>query len=197
MNSEIKLQSNDAKALYEIVQKQELTLVKLQEENSKLKQENKQLEFKAEHLELQLRKALQQRFGRKADKVPTNQLSIFDEAEVTVSIDELEKENEEITVPEHKRKKPGRKSLPKDLARTVIEHDLNAEDKICKCGAELCHISDVDSEQIEYIPAKVTVIVNRRKNMPANNAKRPSSSHHYLRQQFLKASPLQAYLPAC
>lgn len=105
MKNAVLTQSDDAKALYEIVKKQELTLVKLQEENSTLKQENKQLEFKAEHLELQLRKALQQRFGRKADKVPANQLSIFDEAEITVPADELEIENAGITVPEHQRKK--------------------------------------------------------------------------------------------
>jgi transposase len=126
-------------------------------------QEIKQLEFKAEQLELQLRKALQQHYGRKADKVPSNQLSIFDEAEVTVPVEVLEQENEEITIPEHKRNKPGRKALPKNLPRTVIEHDLNPEDKICKCGTPLCHICDVDSEQLEYIPAKVSVIVNRRK----------------------------------
>lgn len=163
MNSEVKSQSNDAKALYEIVKKQELALVKLQEKNDWQKLEIQKLEFKAEHLELQLRKALQQRFGRSADKVPANQLSIFDEAEVTVPVEQLEIENEEITVPEHKRKKPGRKGLPKDLVRTVVEHDLTLDDKICKCGAQLCHISDVDSEQLEYIPAKVGVIVNRRK----------------------------------
>lgn len=163
MNSNDKTQSDDAKALYEIVERQELILAKLQFENHEQKLEIQKLEFKNEHLELQLRKALQQRFGRKADKVPTNQLSMFDEAEVTVPVEELEIENAEITVPEHQRKKPGRKPLPRDLTRTVVEHDLKLEDKICKCGAELCHISDVDSEQLEYIPAKVTVIVNRRK----------------------------------
>ena len=163
MNSEEIIQSNDAKALHEIVKKQAAIISQITESYNKAQVEIQHLTFKAENLELQLRKALQQRFGRKADKVPSNQLSIFDEAEVTVPLDVLEIENEEITVPEHKRKKPGRKGLPKDLARTVVEHDLNPEDKTCKCGAELCHISDVDSEQLEYIPAKVTVIVNRRK----------------------------------
>lgn len=167
MNSKDKTQSDDAKALYEIVKRQEVIIAEItknynqaQEINHEQTLEIQKLEFKTEHLELQLRKALQQRFGRKADKVPANQLSMFDEAEVTVPVEELEIENAEITVPEHQRKKPGRKPLPNDLTRTVVEHDLKSEDKICKCGAELGHISDVDSEQLEYIPAKVTVIVN-------------------------------------
>jgi len=149
-------QSNDVQEPNGIIKDLEETLVQKEQEIQLLK-------YKAEFLELQLRKALQQRYGRKTDKIPSNQLSIFDEAEVTVPAEELEKENEEITVPEHKRTKPGRKALPKNLPRTVVEHDLNAEDKTCKCGAQLCHICDVDSEQLEYIPAKVRVIVNRRK----------------------------------
>jgi transposase len=170
MNSEEKTQFNDAKSLRKIVKKQKETLQKkeeiLQKKDEIIAQQEQQikhLEFKSEQLELQLRKALQQRFGRKADKIPDNQLSIFDEAEVTVPVEELEIKNEEITVPEHQRKKSGRKGLPKDLTRTVVEHDLKSEDKTCKCGTELCHITDIDSEQLEYIPAKVSVIVNRRK----------------------------------
>ena len=126
-------------------------------------QEIKELNFKVANLELQLRQALQRQYGRKADKIPSNQLSIFDEAEVTVPVETLEIENEEITVPEHKRKKPGRKALPKDLPRVVVEHDLAEEEKICSCGAQLCHICDVESEQLEYIPASIKVVLNKRK----------------------------------
>jgi len=156
-------QSDDIQCANEVIKTLESTIAKITQINHEQKLEIQKLEFKMEHLELQLRKALQQRYGRKADKIPANQLSMFDEAEVTVSTEELEQANEEITVPEHKRTKPGRKALPKNLSRTVVEHDLPLEDKVCKCGAQLCHISDVDSEQLEYIPAKVSVIVNRRK----------------------------------
>jgi transposase len=163
MSNEDKKQPNDTDLLYSIVQKQEEIISSQEQKISHQEQQIKHLEFKAENLELQLRNALQQRFGRKTDKITANQLSIFDEAEVTSSVEEIEIENEEITVPEHKRKKQGRKALPQNLTRTVVEHDLKAEDKTCNCGAELCHITDVDSEQLEYIPAKVGVIVNRRK----------------------------------
>jgi transposase len=163
MKNAVLTQSDDAKEPHIIIKKLEETIATITAVNHQQKLEIQKLEFKAEHLELQLRKALQQHYGRKADKIPSNQLSMFDEAEVTVPVEELEKANEEITVPEHKRNKPGRKALPKSLPRTVVEHDLTPENKTCKCGAQLCHICDVDSEQLEYIPAKVSVIVNRRK----------------------------------
>lgn len=125
-----------------------------------------ELQFKTEQLELQLQKALIQLYGSKSDKAKEpDEPSTFDEPELTpdVSSEELDQADEELTIPEHKRKKPKRKPLPKNLPRKEIIHDLSENDKICKCGNTLTHICDEDSEQLEYIPAKVTVIVNKRR----------------------------------
>jgi transposase len=124
------------------------------------------LKFKAEQLEHQLQKALMQLYGSKADKAKEpDEPSTFDEPELTpdTSAEELEQADEEITIPEHKRKKPKRKPLPKQLPRREVIHDLPEEEKICKCGELLTHISDEESEQLEFIPAKVEVIVNKRR----------------------------------
>jgi transposase len=163
MKNEAFEQSDELKKLSQTIEQQQEIINQHQQENQKYIQENEELKFKIENLEIQLRQALQRQYGRKADKIPSNQLSIFDEAEVTVPVEKLEQENEEITVPEHQRKKPGRKALPKSLPRIVVEHDLAEEEKICKCGAQLCHICDVESEQLEYIPASIKVVLNKRK----------------------------------
>ena len=64
-----------------------------------------------------------------------------------------------ITIPEHSRKKRGRKPIPKDLPRKDIIHDLSGEEKICPCGVELSPIGQEVSEKLDYIPARL--IVNR------------------------------------
>ena len=150
----------------EQVNSSEAVIAKLEEENKALQNKVKELEFKAEQLELQLQKALIQLYGSKSDKAKEpDEPSTFDEPELIsdVSPEELDQADEELTIPEHKRKKPKRKPLPKNLPRTEIIHDLPESDKICKCGNTLTHICDEDSEQLEYVPAKVTVIVNKRR----------------------------------
>ena len=55
-----------------------------------------------------------------------------------------------ITIPEHSRKKRGRKPIPKDLPRKDIIHDLCDEEKICLCGVELSVIGQEVSEKLDY-----------------------------------------------
>lgn len=62
-----------------------------------------------------------------------------------------------ITVPEHTRKKRGRKPLPDDLPREDVEHDLPEEEKICSCGTTLSCIGQEVSEKLDYVPAKLKV----------------------------------------
>jgi transposase len=58
----------------------------------------------------------------------------------------------------HKRKKAGRRPLPKDLPRIQVIHDLSEEDKKCPCGCMLTKIGFESSEQLDIIPAKAQVI---------------------------------------
>jgi transposase len=128
-----------------------------------LLQEKKALENKNEHLFYQLLKALKQQYGKKSEKSKDGQLelAIFDEA-TDENEEEVTQADKEITIASYTRKKSGRKSLPKDLPREQIIHDLLPEQKICSCGHSLHQIGEEKSEQLEYIPAKIKVIEHLR-----------------------------------
>lgn len=109
-------------------------------------------------LQQQLALAKQRHYGRKSEKDSDGQYELFDEAVAPDNQPEIEEADEAITVPEHERKKPGRKPLPKDLPRKQVTHDLAANDKVCACGCELTQIGFDKSEQLDIVPAKVEVI---------------------------------------
>lgn len=103
-------------------------------------------------------------FGNKSEKSSTEQLGIFNEAELPKNVDVIEEAEQEIQIAAHIRKKtPGRKPLPAYLPREQRIHDLPENEKTCACGHELTHIKDETSEQLEIIPAKVYVIEHVRK----------------------------------
>lgn len=107
------------------------------------------LEEKVRYLQGQL-------FGRRSEKYAVNeglQTNLFDEAEEVV-----EEKPEEIIVPSHKRKKPGRRPLPKDLPRIDVIHDLTEEEKLCGCGCIKTRIGEESCEKLDIIPAKIQVI---------------------------------------
>lgn len=132
---------DDVDALKKLVQDQRQQITDLQEE---------------------LRLALYRRFAPKSEKIPKDQLNLFDEAEVEAEKPEETEEPQEITVPEPARKKPGRKPLPEHLPRTRIEHDIRQEEKQCACGCVKSRIGEETSEQLNIIPAKVEVLQHVR-----------------------------------
>lgn len=70
---------------------------------------------------------------------------------------------DEIEVKGHIRKKhPVRKPIPADLPREVIVHDISESEKTCAFGSTLVRIGEETSEQIKYIPAKLSVIQHVR-----------------------------------
>jgi transposase len=108
-------------------------------------------------------------FGKSSEKSP-DQAELFDEAEVeSLSPDDLtayateEVEVDPIEAPIKPKEKSGRKPLPKELERIVVEHDLSDNEKICDCGCQKLHIGDNVSEQLDIIPAVIQVIQHRRK----------------------------------
>ncbi|PIQ42607.1 MAG: hypothetical protein COW05_08955 [Gammaproteobacteria bacterium CG12_big_fil_rev_8_21_14_0_65_46_12] len=99
---------------------------------------------------------------RYVDEHPQGRL--FDEADLSTETQaEIEAADESITIPEHQRKKRGRKPLPKDLPRLEVIHDLADGDKQCACGCQLTCIGDERTEQLEIIPAKMQVLVHVQK----------------------------------
>lgn len=112
-------------------------------------------------LQEQLNLAKLRHFGRKSEKVAYSQqmeLGLFDEAYEPENVAEITAVDEIITVSKHKRKKSGRKPLPKELPRVQQIHDLADEDKICSCGCVLTKIGEDKTEQLDIIPAKIQII---------------------------------------
>ena len=75
----------------------------------------------------------------------------------------LEETKDNVTVPEHERKKPGRKPLPKSLPREEIIYVLTDDEKICPHdGHALKALGEERTEQLDTIPAQVKVIEHVR-----------------------------------
>jgi transposase len=86
---------------------------------------------------------------------------MFDEVE-TESLNPEPEDEEELTVPEYKRKRGKRLKLPESLPR--IDDVIDIEDKFCpNDGEELKCTGEEVSEKLEIIPAKVRVIRTIRK----------------------------------
>ena len=114
-------------------------------------------------------KSLQNRlFGRISEKTPKDdgQMSLFDMPEPDLPILE---EPETVTITEHTRKKRGRKPLPADLPRKEVLHELSEDERRCNCGCLKERIGQEESEQLDYIPAKVRVIRNIRYKYACKN----------------------------
>ena len=86
------------------------------------------------------------------------QSDLFDEAGIDL-VDELKDQLEDtIDVDGYKRKvHPVRKSIPKNMPREVLVYDIPEHEKICGCGAHLVRIGESITEQIKYIPAKLSM----------------------------------------
>lgn len=120
--------------------------------------DKRQLRDQIASLQEQLNLLLQKRFGASSEKIPPDQLRLFNEAEAEGQSAEAER----VIVPEHERKQRGRKPLPASLPRVRIEHDLTEMEKNCSCGGQLTRIGEEISEQLDIIPAQVRVIQHVR-----------------------------------
>jgi transposase len=63
---------------------------------------------------------------------------------------------EEPTEPKPK-KGHGRRQIPEHLPRTAVPHDIPPEARICDCGREKVRIGEDTTEQVDYVPGRITV----------------------------------------
>jgi len=106
--------------------------------------------------------ARQQRFASSSEKNILQQ-DLFDEPGIELSDEVREQLQNTVEVQSHTRKKrPVRRPLPAWLPREVIVYDIQESEKICECGNHLVRIGEETSEQLRYIPAKVSVIQHVR-----------------------------------
>jgi transposase len=124
---------------------------------TKLQQEH---QTQIDYLEEQIRLLRNELFGRKSEKTivdPPDQRLLFDTPTIEPSGPDPSTDDR-IIIPEHTRKKRGRKPLPQDLPRIEVVHDIPEEDKRCQCGHMLSRIGEDTCEKLDYVPAKVQVI---------------------------------------
>lgn len=140
-----------------ILQKEnDLLREKLAAEQEKLAERDNKIAALKEQLNYFLKK----RYGASSEKTSPGQLGLFNEAEEVV----VEAEPEEsTTVKSHTRKRKPRVSIPADLPREDIIHDIPEAEKTCPHdGSELTVIGSEDHEQLEIIPAKIKVVRHKR-----------------------------------
>lgn len=110
----------------------------------------------------EIRLAKQQRFAPSSEK-NILQPDLFDEAGIELPEEIKDQLEDKVEVKSHTRKKhPVRRPLPAYLPREVLIHDISDEEKVCGCGGNLVRIGEEISEQLKYIPAKLSVIQHVR-----------------------------------
>jgi len=113
------------------------------------------------------------RFGRSADVISADQLSLFDEAELEALIGELEAELEAPAPPPAAKKpksKPVRRPLPEHLPRVERVIDLSEDEKQAM-GPNWTFIGFDEAEQLAVIPRQPYVIrVKRAKYAPVDDS---------------------------
>ncbi len=137
----------------------ENTLENPSDQLSEMRQAIELLTWENRLLQEKINSLLHHRFGSKSERFTDGQILLFDDAETDIK--EAPKE-EEVTVPEHTRKKGGRRKPPKDLPRVRIEHDLSEAEKQCTCGACLTRIDEEISEQYDVLPPVFRVLQHVR-----------------------------------
>ena len=104
----------------------------LKQENEQLKRQNAALLEQLEHYQQQFRLLQKKMFGSSSEKniVMPEQLSLFNEAEITADENIEEPTVEEITYTRRKAKTTKEENL-EDLVTDVFIHDLEEAQKIC------------------------------------------------------------------
>lgn len=153
-------------------------LARLRQENELLRAERAvfleqlhQKDHRIDSLQHQLQHMLRRLFGRSAEKIDSNQLLLFETvlnelAPPTFAPEESESPTAASNEAESSDSKPkghGRRRLPTNLPRRKVIHDLPEHEKPCPCCGEARHVIGQEiSEQLEFVPARLSVVEHVR-----------------------------------
>jgi len=125
-----------------------------------------------DQFEFKIRELLQALRGKQRERIDPSQLMLFDIGELESFIEEqlddgagAEGTNETEPSPKRKKKKRkrGRRLIPDHLPRVEIEHTLPADQRLCPHdGLPMPFIRWETSEQLDYIPGVMQVLVHKR-----------------------------------
>lgn len=155
---------DDLETLKALVLEQAARNARLEAERRKVAERVTYLEARVLTLQEQLALALARRYAASSERIPADQLRLFDEAEAAEPVVEADEDEETVEVGGHRRRKRGRKPLPDVLPRVEVVHELPAAERVCPHdGAVLEEIGEAVSEQLDIIPATVRVLRHVRK----------------------------------
>lgn len=131
-------------------------------QKEKLEMENEELEAELKWYKEQFRLSQQQRFGSSSEKTNPDQISLFNEAEVTADSTVDEPTVEQITY-KRKKQRGQREQKLENLPTETIEYRLSEEEQVCSCcGGELHDMSTEVRKELKVIPAQVKVVEHVR-----------------------------------
>ena len=147
-----------------VVAEQRTTVAKQQtvELTATIDKQKKQLD----QFEFKIRELLQALRGKQRERIDPSQLMLFDIGELESFIEEQLDDgaaDEEPTPKKKKKRKRGRRLIPDHLPRVEIEHTLPADQRLCPHdGLPMPFIRWETSEQLDYIPGVMQVLVHKR-----------------------------------
>jgi transposase len=140
----------------------------LQASRDQLLEAQRQKDRTIEQLQAQLQSLLRRLYGRSAEKIDKNQLQLFETllnqlAPSAPNATAADEASPGASGPSPRRNGHGRRKLPSDLPRQKIVHDLPEDQKPCPCCGKMRHVIGQEvSEQLDFIPAKLTVLEHVR-----------------------------------
>jgi len=150
----------------------EMELTQLRQEVELLRAERaqflEQLQQKSreiDSLQHQLQQLLRRLFGRSAEKIDPKQMLLFETLlnQLAPPTPVAESPPEPAPASRPATNGHGRRRLPSDLPRKKLIHDLPEDQKPCPCCGKMRHVIGQEvSEQLDYVPAKLTVIEHVR-----------------------------------
>jgi transposase len=170
MTPEIDILPDDPKLLKQKLNDQLIKYQQLENEHRILEEKHQTLAGEYQTLEEKHQTLVRKFFGKRSEKLTPEDKSqglLFNEAEDGIGTGE-DVEGEEsapvTTVKSHQRKKSGRKAIPDDLPREEVVHDLPEGEKSCPCcGKSRQVIGTEESEELDIVPAKITVLRHVKK----------------------------------
>jgi len=136
-------------------------------------------------LELRVRKLLKERYGRKSEKVSSEQLSLFlgllgegddetteppeDDDKASEESDDDEPRDAADKTPRKKRRRAtphGRRPLPANLPREEVTLPVAHDERVCeRCGDDKGLLGHERSEVLEFVPGHFKVVVYLREKL--------------------------------
>lgn len=137
------------KQLLQTQQQLKAVCATVDEQRTKLKQQNQQI--------ADLLRALR---GKQRERVDPDQLLLFQIGELEQVLDEQAEDSKPRS---RRNRKRGRRLIPDDLPEEEVLHELPEEERLCPHdGKPMPLIRYETSKQLEFVPAKVKVIVHKR-----------------------------------